>query len=201
VAARAEPSGWPALFWASFKRSTSAMVLIDARRCHVEVNGAYVALLGYPRAELIGRPVYELVQGGPKLSDAEWREALHSGDALGTITLIRADRVTLAMDYAAHPELVSGRHLVLFVVLHVDRRRRAARPRIASSPGQELTDREREIIELVAMGRSGPEIAAALHISYATVRTHVRNAQAKLGAQSRAQLVAMTLGEGQFAGR
>src|SRR5215212_5515147 len=122
------------------------MVLIDARRCHVEVNGAYVVLLGYPRAELIGRPVYQLVEGGPKLTDAEWRKALHSGDAHGTITLIRADGTALTMDYAAHPEVVSGHHLVLFVVLHVERRRRTARPRAAIAAGQELTDREREII-------------------------------------------------------
>jgi DNA-binding CsgD family transcriptional regulator len=48
------------------------------------------------------------------------------------------------------------------------------------------------------LGKSGPEIAAELHISYATERAHIRNAQAKLGAQSRAQLVAMTLAEGHF---
>ena len=45
-------------------------------------------------------------------------------------------------------------------------------------------------------GETGPEIAEQLHISHATVRTHVRNAMAKVGARSRAHLVAKALGDG-----
>ena len=55
-------------------------------------------------------------------------------------------------------------------------------------------------MRLVAAGETGPEIAEHLHISHATVRTHVRNAMAKLGARSRAQLVAKALGEGHSLG-
>jgi PAS domain S-box-containing protein len=176
------------------------MVLIDAGRRHVEVNGAYLSLVGYPRNVLIGRPVYEIVENGPKLSEAEWQAALESREALGHIRVVCADGRTIAVDYAAHPEMVSGRRLVLFVALHVERRQRRHRPKGLAAP-HELTARELEIVELVARGESGPEIATELHISYATVRTHVRNAQEKLGAQSRAQLVAIALGEGHFAER
>jgi DNA-binding NarL/FixJ family response regulator len=52
-----------------------------------------------------------------------------------------------------------------------------------------LTPRERELVTLVARGRSNAEIAAALTISTATVKTHVNRAMAKLGARDRAQLV------------
>jgi PAS domain S-box-containing protein len=194
------PRGWPGLFWGAFKRSETAMVLLDARRCHVEVNGAYLNLVGYRRNALIGHPVYEIVEGGPQLSEAEWQAALERREALGHIRLVCADGRSISVDYAAHPEIASGRRLVLLVAMHVDRRQRRHRPRGVAAP-HDLTAREREIIELVARGESGPEIAAELHISYATVRTHVRNAQEKLGAQSRAQLVAMTLGEGHFAER
>ena len=72
----ARPEGWPALFWSAFKGSRNAMVLLDERRRHVEVNGAYVELLGYPRDELIGRPVYEFVEGGPLLTAGEWRATI-----------------------------------------------------------------------------------------------------------------------------
>ena len=48
----------------------------------------------------------------------------------------------------------------------------------------------------MSLGRTGKEIADELHIAHDTVRTHVRNAQGKLGARSRAQLVAIALGEG-----
>ncbi len=53
-----------------------------------------------------------------------------------------------------------------------------------------------EVVRLVALGRSGPEIAEELGIAHDTVRTHVRNAMTKVGARSRAHLVAKALGEG-----
>jgi DNA-binding NarL/FixJ family response regulator len=52
-----------------------------------------------------------------------------------------------------------------------------------------LTDREREILALVANGLSNDEIAADLVISPATARTHVSRAMIKLHARDRAQLV------------
>ena len=65
-----------------------------------------------------------------------------------------------------------------------------AGPRRTPRPGLErLTDREREMVAWVATGRSNDEIAAALIVSPATVRTHVSRAMLKLGARDRAQLV------------
>lgn len=55
----------------------------------------------------------------------------------------------------------------------------------------ELTDREREVMSLVAAGRSNDEIAEALVITPATAKTHVSRAMAKLGARDRAQLVVL----------
>jgi DNA-binding NarL/FixJ family response regulator len=52
-----------------------------------------------------------------------------------------------------------------------------------------LTDREREVVALVAEGLSNEEIAARLVISPATARTHVSRAMVKLGSRDRAQLV------------
>jgi DNA-binding NarL/FixJ family response regulator len=52
-----------------------------------------------------------------------------------------------------------------------------------------LTDREREILVLVAEGLNNEEIAERLTISPATARTHVSRAITKLGARDRAQLV------------
>ncbi|GLW98533.1 response regulator transcription factor [Microtetraspora sp. NBRC 16547] len=63
-------------------------------------------------------------------------------------------------------------------------------PRPVAVPGLErLTDREREVVALVASGRSNEEIAAHLVISHATVKTHVSRSMTKLGARDRAQLV------------
>jgi len=52
-----------------------------------------------------------------------------------------------------------------------------------------LTDREREVMALVAEGLTNEEIAARLIMSTATAKTHVSRAMIKLGARDRAQLV------------
>jgi DNA-binding NarL/FixJ family response regulator len=52
-----------------------------------------------------------------------------------------------------------------------------------------LTDREREVLVLVAHGLSNEEIGARLHLSPLTAKTHVNRAMSKLKARDRAQLV------------
>jgi DNA-binding NarL/FixJ family response regulator len=52
-----------------------------------------------------------------------------------------------------------------------------------------LTEREREVLALVARGLSNAEIATELFISPATAKTHVSRVMTKLGARDRAQLV------------
>ena len=52
-----------------------------------------------------------------------------------------------------------------------------------------LTNREREVVALVARGLSNDEIAAAMVLSPTTAKTHVSRAMIKLGARDRAQLV------------
>ena len=56
-----------------------------------------------------------------------------------------------------------------------------------------LTQREREVLRLLADGLSNEEIGKQLHISPETVRTHVRKAMSKLEAETRTQAVATAL--------
>jgi DNA-binding NarL/FixJ family response regulator len=111
--------------------------------------------------------------------------------------LVRADGARIAAQWAGSAEVVTGRHLALVVALSTSRwgphARRIITPEAEHVP---LSRREREIVTLIALGSSGPEIADELGIAHDTVRTHVRNAMTKIGARSRAQLVAKALGEG-----
>ncbi len=59
-----------------------------------------------------------------------------------------------------------------------------------------LTEREREIVALVATGLSNDEIAGRLVLSPLTAKTHVNRAMAKLGARDRAQLVVLAYQSG-----
>ena len=59
-----------------------------------------------------------------------------------------------------------------------------------------LTERQLEILQLAARGESGPEIAARLFISPATVKTHFEHIYANLGVSDRAEAVAHALREG-----
>ena len=103
----------------------------------------------------------------------------------------------MAVQWGATVENVTGRHLVLFVALSTSRwGSRFRREPASESTGVDLSAREREIVRLVALGASGPEIADELVISHNTVRTHVRNAMIKAGARSRAHLVARAIGDG-----
>jgi DNA-binding NarL/FixJ family response regulator len=73
---------------------------------------------------------------------------------------------------------------------------RPSRGETSSAALAELTEREREVVVLVAQGMSNEEIAAEWVVSPATVRTHVSRAMMKLRARDRAQLVVMAYQSG-----
>jgi PAS domain S-box-containing protein len=62
-----------------------------------------------------------------------------------------------------------------------------------------LSPREHQVVELLASGNTGEEVAERLGISPATVRVHVRNATGKLGASTRTQAVAIAVARGEVA--
>jgi two-component system response regulator NreC len=68
----------------------------------------------------------------------------------------------------------------------------------AGAPAQAtpLTQREREVLRLLALGHTNAEVAGRLHISVRTVETHRANLQGKLGVSGRAELVRHALERG-----
>ncbi|MBV9471695.1 MAG: response regulator transcription factor [Solirubrobacterales bacterium] len=117
-------------------------------------------------------------------------EALRAG-ASGFITkdvpadeLVRAVRVVAAGDALLTPAIT--RQLL-------DRVARRLPAPVAGGPDvlAELTEREREVLELLARGMSNAEIADALVVGEATVKTHVSNVLMKLGLRDRVQAVVL----------
>lgn len=100
----------------------------------------------------------------------------------GAAELVAAVRVVAAGDGLLAPE----------VTRRVIERFASAPPDVAPAPcadawpeGDALTDREAEVLRLVALARSNAEIAAELYIGEATVKTHVSNVLQKLNARDR----------------
>ena len=106
--------------------------------------------------------------------------------------LVQAVRVAIRGDALLSPA-VTRRLISEFV----------ARPPDAAAPAgmTALTNREREVVAQVAYGLSNDEIAVALVLSPATVKTHVSHAMIKLDARDRAQLVVFAYQTGLVAPR
>jgi DNA-binding NarL/FixJ family response regulator len=121
-------------------------------------------------------------------------EALRAGASgfvlkdIEPVELLSAIRVVAAGDALLAPSVT--RRLVAEFAARPEHRR----PDPATL--RELTDREREVLALVAGGLSNDEIAEHLTISPATSRTHVSRIMTKLAARDRAQLVVLAYESG-----
>lgn len=92
---------------------------------------------------------------------------------------------------ADEPELVQAIRTVTAggTYLHPELGARLLTDAEAPSAANPLTQREREVLRLLALGHTNAEAAERLHLGVRTVETHRANLQAKLGATGRAQLV------------
>jgi len=83
-------------------------------------------------------------------------------------------------------------HLDPAIAKQLTRSLAAPKPQAADA----LTEREREVLVLVAQGLSNPQIADSLVISERTARTHFSNILGKLGVASRTQAALLAIREG-----
>ena len=91
----------------------------------------------------------------------------------------------------AEPEPVPATLKVLIAVLDmVMRSTPAAAGHPESTASKSLSERERQIMSWIAMGKTNPEIGCILHISEFTVKNHIKSIFAKLDVSNRAQAVA-----------
>jgi DNA-binding NarL/FixJ family response regulator len=114
-------------------------------------------------------------------------EALRAGASGFALKSRPLEELLAAIRTIAAGEALLAPSVTRRLIAHfADRSRAPATP----PPGlAELTDREREVLSLVAQGLSNAELARTLHVSVPTAKTHVSRILTKLGARDRTQLV------------
>lgn len=165
---------------AAAERSQPDVVLLDVESARCDGLAALREL-----REALPRAAVLVLNAAPSL---ELLSEVMAAGAAGFLSL-EADMAEVigAVRQAADGQVVlSGRRLEA-LVRHLAQRSTPAPP---SGPGGRLTEREHEVLLLLAGGASTPAIAASLYISPHTARTHVQNVLVKLGVHSRLEAAA-----------
>jgi PAS domain S-box-containing protein len=182
---------------ASFEGTLLPMLVADDQRRYVDANRAACLLLRLPLEQVLGLSIDALTP--PELrqrTEELWTEFLRVGSQSGTFELLMPDGARVLVDYSATANIEPGRHLSILALPTLEQAPDAIPA--GSLQSTVLSEREREVLTLVAMGERSAGIASALAISPATVEAHVRNCLAKLGAANRAHAVTIGLRRGEI---
>jgi DNA-binding CsgD family transcriptional regulator len=193
---------------AAFERSRHPMLIADDQRRWVTGNTAACDLLGMSWEEIPWRTMDEFTSPGErKKLEEQWAAFLASGGAEGWYQLYVPDRGPVPVEFSATANVLPARHLSVFIPpeeASAEAKKALASkatwaPVAAEGTGRlPLTEREREVMTLVASGLQSGDIAERLFLSPETVKSHVHNALGKLGAHTRAHAVAIALVTGQI---
>lgn len=193
---------------AALERSRHPMLIADDQRRWVTGNTAACDLLGIARDEIPWRTMDEFTPPSErKKLEGQWAAFLASGGAEGWYQLYVPDRGPVPVEFSATANVLPARHLSVFIPSDEtsDEGKQALAseatwaPVVVEGSGRlPLTEREREVMTLVASGLQSGDIAERLFLSPETVKSHVHNALGKLGAHTRAHAVAIALVTGQI---
>jgi DNA-binding CsgD family transcriptional regulator len=177
------------------RTALDALLLVDDRRHIVGANGGAAKLYRLPPEQLLRCRLddFSPAEHFGILADL-WSRFEHDGHQEGHYELLRGDGSRTMVEYRATRDFSNGEHLIAIREIAASTGLRdglwARRARMSLSP------RELEVLQLVAEGRSAPEIGEILFVSAGTVKTHLKNIYGKLGARDRASAVAEALRRG-----
>jgi len=157
-----------------------AVVVADDERRYVHANAAACALFGIEHDDLIGMRVEEITGTPPDQIEVGWKRLRETGVVVGTFPL-RGPVGVRQIPYIAVADVTPGRHLAILIAPRDD------------GGWKPLSQREREVVALVAGGATGREVGKELSVTAATVETHIRNAMRRLGARNRSHLVTLAI--------
>jgi PAS domain S-box-containing protein len=187
--------------------------VIDGRGRITRWNAAAERLLGHARREVLGRPCHEVFGGRDAAGNRLCYPGCHVRALVGrnepvqhfdmatrtktgkpvwldvSILAVRGARDEESVTVQMFRDVTSAREIETLVR---SRLAQAAGPSPdGNGPTADLTRRELQVLRLMASGTGTPAMAESLHVSRATVRNHVQNILAKLGAHSRLEAVAL----------
>ena len=193
---------------------TPTLVINPADGCLVDANEAFLGLTGYEREEAVGRTAFKLrlfvsrletVLAGLEQSAAEvdlrtktgeLRHALLTGRPLERDgkTYVLAALTDITQRKRTEEELMAAIQAVMQDTTWFSRSvmERLAQVRSSNPEGaevKELTPRERQVLELMAQGKSNQAIAAELDLAKQTVRNYTTTLYEKMGVRSRAEAI------------
>jgi DNA-binding CsgD family transcriptional regulator len=182
-------------FRMALHRGRVPMVTVSTDRRVLDANLASRLMLHLSLDELRRRLVDDLI--GPRDAiqvPGFWGLLLERGHLVGAHELSVGDRAGMRVVVVALANVLPGEHLVVLAPADWSSQDLVG----AELPTQRpvtavLSVREQEVLRLVADGASLREIGEQLAIAEATVRTHLANANRKLGARNRAHAVALGL--------
>jgi DNA-binding CsgD family transcriptional regulator len=165
-------------------RSGDPLFVLDKQLRIVSWNAAAAELTGVAADAAVGNPCWSVLEGvaedgavvchaGCSLAREAFKRRVASSQSLLVQTASGRRRVTVSTIAAGAPGATQLLHLLL-----------PAPDAPPASPAPELerlTPRQREVLELLGAGADARQIAATLHITIATVRTHIRHILRALG--------------------
>jgi len=180
-----------------FNATAFPMLTVDGERRYLDVNRSARLLIRRTLDEMRQLRIDDLTPAeGMELLESAWHRLVTGGSVSGWFALAFPDGSRLELVYSALAYPLRSRHLVVFTPAawseHELVQSRAAGANLAI----ELTPRELEVLRLAARGNSAPQMAGQLVIAESTVKTHLANIYAKLGASDRAAAVATAIRTG-----
>jgi len=163
------------------------VVLMDVRMPGMDGIAATAAICARTAARVLMLTTFDL--------DEYVYDALLAGASGFLLKDMRRQELVDAVRVVAAGEALLAPTVTRRLIADVVRRRPPPDRRLAARL-EALTARETDTLRQLARGRSNPEIAAALHVTEHTVKSHVSNVLGKLGLRDRAQAVVLAYESG-----
>ena len=185
-----------------FDHSLIPMVLVDQERWHLDANPAARLFMRSTLAEMVALRIDDLTPA-ENLPDLErfWDVLGEEGSVGGDYVARTPDGASVPITFFGSANMLPGVHLFLYLPADwaEDELERAIESGQAPATPGTLSERERDVLELVASGADIEQIARELVLSPNTVKTHLRNAIRRMGARNRAHAIALAIGRGDLA--